>query len=129
MRSRGTPTQAGTFNIQIKMTDGLGNTATQNYTLTIDDILTITTASLPNGTVGVPYSQAVATSNGVGQVELRRQQPAHCPQASRSIPAPACIRGTPSAHGAVSFHRCRRPTLLPRHHLAGDTPSTSRRRR
>ncbi len=98
----GTPTQAGTFNIQIKMTDGLGNTATQNYTLTIDDTLTITTTTLPNGVVGVPYSQTIATNFGVGQVNFAVTAGA-LPTSLTLDPGTGLIHGTPSASGPFSF--------------------------
>lgn len=50
----------------VEVTDSLGNTATQNYTLTIyPDILT-TPTTLPTGIVGTPYSQMLSSSGGAG---------------------------------------------------------------
>jgi hypothetical protein len=64
----GTPTASGTFPVTVTVTDsgGTGNTqsAQANYNLTIDALLTITTASLPAGTITHPYSAAVAATGG-----------------------------------------------------------------
>lgn len=55
----GTPTTAGTSNFTVQVTDGLSNTDTQALAITINAAVTlsITTTSLPNGTVGLFYSQ------------------------------------------------------------------------
>jgi uncharacterized protein (TIGR03437 family) len=63
----GTPTVSGPFSFTAKVTDSSAPTpltATQVYNVTIRAALTITTTSLPNGTVGVAYSQALAASGG-----------------------------------------------------------------
>jgi hypothetical protein len=98
----GTPTQAGTFPIQIKMTDGLGNAATHDYSLTIDDTLTITTTTLPNGVVGVPYSQTIATNFGVGQVNFAITS-GTLPTSLTLDPGTGLLHGTPSAQGSFTF--------------------------
>ena len=54
----GTPTQSGTFNnIQVTLTDSLGGTATQTYSLTVDPAITFSPATLPAGAVGMAYIQ------------------------------------------------------------------------
>ncbi|MBI1765235.1 MAG: putative Ig domain-containing protein, partial [Acidobacteria bacterium] len=60
----GTPTQAGTFPITVKVTDGNGCTGVSaTYTLVIScPTITIAPASLPNGTYGTAYSQTVTAS-------------------------------------------------------------------
>ena len=63
----GTPTASGTFTFQIRVTDafGFGTTVAQNESLTITPTLAITTsATLPAGTVGTAYSQALAATGG-----------------------------------------------------------------
>jgi Putative Ig domain len=64
----GTPTQAGTFPVTVTVTDSGGETngqsAQANYNLKIDPLLTITTASLPAGSIQHPYSTTVAASGG-----------------------------------------------------------------
>ncbi|MBI3469927.1 MAG: putative Ig domain-containing protein [Candidatus Solibacter usitatus] len=60
----GNPTAAGTFNFTLQLTDSAGNTSSTAYAITIGGRLAITTTSLPNGTVGVVYSQTVAATGG-----------------------------------------------------------------
>lgn len=68
----GTPTQAGTYNFTVQVTDLAGATAsTTNLTLTINapvgPVLQITTNSLPIGINGVPYPNTqLAATGGTG---------------------------------------------------------------
>jgi hypothetical protein len=63
--SAASPTQ-GTASFTVKVTDSTGASTTQNYSVTIYPALSITTNSLPSGTVNVPYSQAFTASGGTG---------------------------------------------------------------
>jgi hypothetical protein len=55
----GTPTQAGTFPVTIAVTDSALATASAQFNLTVgSSTLSITTSSLPPGTVGSTYTQA-----------------------------------------------------------------------
>jgi hypothetical protein len=60
----GTPTIAGPFSFTIKVTDALGGTATRVYSGSIASAPSVTTASLPNGEIGVPYSTSLAGTGG-----------------------------------------------------------------
>ncbi len=61
----GTPTTAGTYNVSVKVDDDLGNSKTAPYTLKINGAaLSITTSSLPDGTVSQAYSKQLAASGG-----------------------------------------------------------------
>jgi hypothetical protein len=63
----GTPTAAGSFSFTVTATDGVGATATQNYTVVVNPAVTITTTSLPNWTDGhAGYSQTLAVTGGTG---------------------------------------------------------------
>ena len=62
----GTPTTAATSNFTITATDGLGATGSQAYAVTINAAITVNPATLPNGTVGVAYSQTVSATGGNG---------------------------------------------------------------
>ncbi len=60
----GDPTVTGTFPITFTATNGIGNPATQSFTLTVSGPFEITTTSLPAATIGTPYSTTVAASGG-----------------------------------------------------------------
>jgi len=60
----GTPATAGTSSFTIKVTDSHGVTSTKAFTLIVVGALSITTVSLPNGAVGVAYSQTIGASGG-----------------------------------------------------------------
>jgi hypothetical protein len=61
----GTPTNLGTFNFTARLTDNLGTNVTKPLAITIvSPILAITTATLPDSTVGATYLQMLAASAG-----------------------------------------------------------------
>ena len=59
----GTPTATGTETFTVTATDSAGNTATANYSLTVQAIA-LSPATLPADTVSVPYSQAITALGG-----------------------------------------------------------------
>lgn len=64
----GTPTAAGKYSVAVTVTDTAKATASGNFTIIISN-LAITTASLPNGTVGTPYNAPnMAATGGVGSL-------------------------------------------------------------
>ncbi|MEM3428224.1 MAG: putative Ig domain-containing protein, partial [Nitrososphaerales archaeon] len=62
----GTPTTAGPYTFTVKVTDSANNYATKSFSITITSNLTITTSSLPNGTVGQSYSVSLSATGGYG---------------------------------------------------------------
>lgn len=60
----GTPTTAGSYNFGVRVIDNTGANATASFSLTIGSGITITTATLPNGAIGVMYSQTLAAAGG-----------------------------------------------------------------
>jgi hypothetical protein len=60
----GTPATAGTFTFTMRLSDYDGQQATQQFTLTIDPPLQISTTPLATGTVGKPYSQDLIAQGG-----------------------------------------------------------------
>jgi hypothetical protein len=63
----GTPTATGTTNFTVKATDSstpTAQTATKALSITVASALSITTTSLPNGTVGSSYNAPIAATGG-----------------------------------------------------------------
>lgn len=60
----GTPTSVGTRSVTVTVTDGHGGTSTQSYTVTINAAPSVSTSSLPSGTIGNPYNATVSATNG-----------------------------------------------------------------
>ncbi len=60
----GSPSQAGTFNVIVSVEDGAGRTVRRVYTLMVTNSLTITTAALAGGRVGLAYDQTVVAQGG-----------------------------------------------------------------
>jgi hypothetical protein len=61
----GTPTTAGTANFTVRVTDTLNQSDTQDLSITVSAVLTITTNSLPDAEVGKNYSRTVQRSGGL----------------------------------------------------------------
>ncbi len=63
----GKPTAAGTTNFKVLLTDGASNSATINFSITVNAGVSISTATtLPAGYVNNNYSQSLAASGGSG---------------------------------------------------------------
>ena len=99
----GTPTSSGTYSFTAQVTDG-AQTATKSLSITVAAALTVTTSSLPGGTVGQAYSQNVAATGGSGSYAWSVQAGALPPGLTLSSGTPnATVAGTPSAAGTYSF--------------------------
>jgi hypothetical protein len=106
----GIPTQSGTFNFSVQITDSAGGSATQNYALVINPAppppVSITgPASLPAGEVTAPYAGATFTAtNGT--------QPYHWAVTSGSLAGlsldsnSGVLGGTPTStsNGSITVH-------------------------
>jgi YVTN family beta-propeller protein len=101
----GTPTSGGTFSFTVKLTDSekpVGQTATK--ALSIDIAYTepsVTTSSLPSGTVNSAYEAALTGSNGVGPYTwtiISGSLPA-----GLSLSPDGTISGTPTSGGTFDF--------------------------
>ncbi len=59
----GIPTVSGTYAFQVIVTDAFGNYAIRTFTI---QVVEVTTTSLPNFTIGTPYSYQLAAGGGSG---------------------------------------------------------------
>lgn len=98
----GTPATAGTFNFTVQVMDSMGATASNALSITVNSTISITTALLSNGTVGIAYSQILTASGGTA--------PLTWGIISGSLPAGLFLNsgtgeiyGTPTAAGTFNF--------------------------
>ncbi len=98
---KGTPSVTGTFSFLLTLTDqNLYQTQLQ-YSITINPVPSFTTSSpLPNGPVGVPYSQQIAASGGTPPYifSMSGNPP------GITITESGLLSGTPTQAGTFSFN-------------------------
>jgi len=98
----GTPTTAGNFTFTIIAADSANHTANQSYTVTIAaPPITVTPTSLPNGTLGTPYSEQLTAAGGAGGYVFTVGSGAL--PAGITLSSAGLLSGTPTAAGAFSF--------------------------
>ena len=96
----GTPSAAGAFSVSMLVTDSASFTASASCTMNVFPSLTITTTSLPGGTVSAPYAQPLAASGGVGAL---RWSGSGIPAWLGLDPVTGILSGTPAAAGSYPF--------------------------
>jgi hypothetical protein len=99
----GTPSAAGTSTFTAQVVSG-SHTAERPFAISVtqqQSALTIDTSTLPNGTVGVSYSQSLQASGGSGSFQWSVTAGALPP--GLSMAASGGITGTPSVGGAFNF--------------------------
>ncbi|MFM7252619.1 MAG: putative Ig domain-containing protein, partial [Ilumatobacteraceae bacterium] len=96
----GTPTAVGTWTFTVLVTDAIGRTDDQILSLAIDPLFVVTTASLPNGGIGYPYSATLAATGGTGVYtwSVTGSLPA-----GLSVSTAGVISGTPTTLGTSTF--------------------------
>ncbi len=98
----GTPTTAGTATFTAQVKDSSGTTATKQLSIAIAPAsLSVTTASLPGGTVGTAYQQTLAASGGSGGNTWSLTVGAL--PAGLTLAASGSITGTPTTAGTATF--------------------------
>jgi hypothetical protein len=97
----GTPTNAGTSNFTVRVTDALAQSDTQPLSIVVSAALRITTASLDNAEVGRSYSERLRRSGGVAPFTWS-VTPA-LPGGLALNASTGVISGTPAA-GTVGIH-------------------------
>jgi len=98
----GTPTTAGPFMAMVTVTDSDGNSAIYNVTITIAPASsgpTVTTTSLPNGTVGTAYSATLVATGGSTPYTWAQTSGGSLPDGLMLTPATGAIAGTPTKAG------------------------------
>lgn len=104
----GTPTQTGSFNLSIKMTDSTTGTGapfstTKTLTLTVGvAALTLTPTTLPTPVAGQAYSQTMKATGGTAPYRFTVTSGA-LPAGLALDAASGAITGTPSATGSSTF--------------------------
>jgi hypothetical protein len=99
----GTPTASGTFSFTVTATDsGTPQQAkSQQLSITINPVLSITTTSLPAGTVGTAYNQSINTNGGTPPITWSVTSGALPP--GLTLSASGAISGTATAYGSYVF--------------------------
>nr|WP_121270693.1 putative Ig domain-containing protein [Pedobacter schmidteae] len=97
----GTPTQAGTYTVPVKVTDTEGNTITTNYAITVRNPLVLATKALADGTVGTVYATETipAATGGNGPYAYIGT---NLPPGLTFNPATRQISGTPTQSGSYN---------------------------
>jgi hypothetical protein len=98
----GTPSASGTFNFTIQVTDGVLQTASQAFSIVVNPAVSISTSSLPGGTVGAAYSQTLAATGGTGALSWSITAGA-LPGGLLLAPSTGNISGTPTTAGTFNF--------------------------
>jgi hypothetical protein len=98
----GTPTATGTRTVTVMLADQLGDDpAMKNLSITINAAPSISTASLPNGSVGYAYSTTLAASAGTSPLAWSATG---LPSGLTIDSASGTISGTPTASGTSSVN-------------------------
>ena len=93
----GTPTDSADspYAFTITATDADGNAGSQAYTVAINPAPSITTLTLPSGTVGVAYSQTIGETGGTGAIAFSVSA-GTLPTGLSLDPSTGAITGTPT---------------------------------
>jgi hypothetical protein len=100
----GTPSTGGVYSFPVTVSDSSNpvQKVTQTISITVDPItaLTVTTTSLPNGTLGTPYSATVQAAGGCPPYTWAA---VNLPTGLTLNASSGAISGTPSASGLFGF--------------------------
>ncbi|WP_199229142.1 putative Ig domain-containing protein [Caulobacter endophyticus] len=103
----GTPTQAGSFPITIRVTDSTAGgvySATQPYTLVVNaPTISLSSTSLPNATIAQAYSASGAPITATGGTAPYSYTATGLPAGLTINAASGVVSGTPTASGSFNF--------------------------
>jgi hypothetical protein len=98
----GTPTAAGTETFTVTATDGVGATASQDYSVVVNSTVAITTTSLPNWTANLSgYSQTINAVGGTGTITFSLS--AGTLPSGLTLSTAGILSGTPTTAGSFTF--------------------------
>jgi hypothetical protein len=100
----GMPSANGTFNFTVQVTDAKNvNSAPKQFTITIASGLTIVSQpTLPNGTIGQPYTLTLMEQGGTGPTFTWQITSGALP-GGLSLSGSGSITGTPTSNGTFTF--------------------------
>lgn len=99
----GTPPALGTFSLQVTLSDAAGETFSEALSLVVATPLTILTTSLPAGSVGVAYNQALQAGGGQAPFTWALVQNSGSLPPGLQVSTSGVISGTPTANGIYNF--------------------------
>jgi len=97
----GTPTQPGAYSLFITVNDSALGSDVGLFSLQVLPAVAITTASLPNATGGIPYSQTLAATGGAGSYTWSVAAGALPP--GLNLSPQGALSGTPTLSGTYNF--------------------------
>lgn len=101
-RISGTPTTAGAYPFTLVVTDNQSATANASLSITVGGGISISPATLPNGTAGVAYNQTLTATGGTAPYTW--SVPAGALPAGLTLNASTgAITGTPTTPGSAAF--------------------------
>ena len=99
----GTPTATGTFTFTVTATDAVGAIGSQAYSIVINAVPAITTASLANWTINkTGYSQTIATTGGTAAISFAVTT-GTLPTGLTLTSSSGLVSGTPTVAGTSNF--------------------------
>jgi len=99
----GTPTSAGNTTFSVRVVDTSSLSTTKAFSLTVSNGVTITSTSLPTGTVGVPYSATLAATGGTAPYINWTVASGSLPPGLNLNSSIGVISGTPSSSAGTPF--------------------------
>jgi 2',3'-cyclic-nucleotide 2'-phosphodiesterase (5'-nucleotidase family) len=98
---KGKATTVGTASFTVQATDKLGFTGTHAFSITVTAELHVSTTSVPDATIGVPYSASIVAGGGTAPYAFKAT--GKVPAGLHLNPSTGALTGTPTARGQYTF--------------------------